>query len=164
MQDLTESQTIPHDEWVTLTTLASWKDVETLRLRLETNDIMVFIPDQLAMSYPGFNALGGIRVQIPKPEYEEARSIMKEWEASLLSVSATCPACNSQNAGYARNRRNPFVIALLIFLGMAFLPLVFLLGVFYLFFERGKMRLECRECKHIWKVRKKELRENEPAE
>ena len=143
----------PADEWITLTERFSIKDIDSLRLHLESNDITVFIPDESMMTthFGLFNGVGGFRLQVPKAKSREAYALMKEWEASLLLVNVQCPACHSHHAGYAPSRWNPLLVALSLF---------FLGGVILMFFDSyQQVRLECRNCKHTWKVSKKSLKE-----
>ena len=133
----------PADEWVTLTTRSSmWssiREINALRLWLETNGIMVFLPDEFTTTMDWFwlIALGGIRLQVPKSQLAEAQSLMREWEASRKLTSAnskdaitedaiewqkplsvasnTCPSCHSQNTRDVPNQGLLVLFALFIF-------------------------------------------------
>ena len=151
---MTGSQLPPADEWVTLTTRSLLSEADMLRLRLETNGIAVFIPDELtvsACSTLGTRMLGGIRLQVLQSDFQAAYTIKNELEMTLHRVVATCPVCHSQNVAYAKNRWNPLLLA----------SLIFFFGVFLIFgFTNNMERLECCDCKHTWKVRKKSLHES----
>jgi len=149
MHDLTNIQTPQANEWIELTARSSVSDIDALCLRLESNGIEVFLPDEYMAATTPFltNTTNGIRLMVQKKEQTKAYAIMKDWEASLLLVPASCPVCHSQHVVYAQERRNPLFMALLIFI----------FGIFLVVFQGNWVRLECRNCKHTWKVRKKSI-------
>ena len=134
----------PAEEWATLTRRSLLRDADALRLHLESNGITVFVPDEYTATanFLLVNAMNGVRLQVPKAELRQAHALMKEWEASLLLVSAQCPACHSHHVAYAPDKRNPLLIAL---------------SMIFWIFQSDDVSLECRDCKHTWKAKKESL-------
>ena len=147
MQDFTHLQTPQQNEWVTLTARSSLVDVDALRLRLEMHDITVLVPDDcsVATNFPITFAMGGIRLMVLKQDQRKAHEIMKDWEASLLVSSVSCPSCHSQNAGpvpESGKQKSILYYLLIIF----FWP-------FYLLFSNDETSFECRDCGKKWNER-----------
>jgi len=173
MQDLTENQATPPDEWVTLTTrsavFSAISEINDLRLWLETNGVEVFLPDEITAGMDPLRlyAMGGMRLQVPKSQIQNAHTLMKEWEASHDSVknaitedspewqtplpqtpqpapNVFCPYCHSSNVVYMQDS---CLRELFYFL---------FLGFFYLYHvnQYGR-RLECRDCRLTWRERER---------
>ena len=66
--------------WVTIYTAFSPADAQLVRSRLEAAEFMVNVADEMsALSMDGYAmAAGGIRVQVPADEAEEARALIDD--------------------------------------------------------------------------------------
>ena len=164
MQDLTDSQASPPDEWVTLTSRSSMWEASALRLHFESSGVAVIMPDEYSstMGYGVGRFYGGIRLQVPKSQLQEAHTLMKEWEASRHPAPLECPVCNSQNIVMPDRLKGIFISILFFGLGSMFYPALFL-GIIFPIVTFVSVLLwwlgfwewcKCRDCKHKWKIKK----------
>ena len=89
------------------------------------------------------NALGGIKVQVPEPDVEEARLVLqseatREQEEQDMpgAANAVCPACGSSNTHYFLDKRGSFSTWLVF--GIPLLP--------------ARSKNTCADCGCKWKV------------
>ena len=124
-----------------LTTVQVFGDVteaEIARSLLEHHGIFAFLPDKGVASTAWFltNAVGGVRLQVPGSDLDDARQLLGICDDFLAEGSVeNCPQCGSGDVF----RRSSFIagIAVLLLAGM---PLLL----------RGDARY-CRQCRHKWR-------------
>jgi hypothetical protein len=115
------------------------------RLQAEGLHPSVAFEHHIRMNWFISNALGGVRVQVPPSENEEAVEIIKkisqEYYLNLLEEDEKtrddlcCPSCASRNVKRSRVSES---LALVIFLFLK-LPFPYQTGAYY-----------CQSCKHRW--------------
>jgi Putative prokaryotic signal transducing protein len=127
-----------------LTTVATYSfpyEAQIARAKLDSEGIPAFVADEqtINMQWLYSNALGGVRLQVPKQFAQQASEILAEdYSEDLVQEKGIdtdhCQACNSANTEpYQKGRRWAF----LVFLGLDF-PLF-----------PVKNTVRCRACGHI---------------
>ena len=127
-----------------LTTIATYSfpyEAQISRGRLESEGIPAFIADEqtINMQWLYSNALGGVRLQVPKAYVEQALKVLAEDGTSALEAEVgidtrSCSECGSTHTEpYQKGKRWAF----LVFIGLDF-PLY-----------PVKNTTRCNECGHI---------------
>jgi predicted RNA-binding Zn-ribbon protein involved in translation (DUF1610 family) len=131
-----------------LITIARFRDLaeaELARGKLEAEGIPAFLADQclVGLDWNYSNAVGGVRLQVPKEYAEEARDILKADNSAALSELETsthfsqkesCPSCGSTTLRQTKLSRKSGAISLLLSLP------IFFWGT----------RIVCQRCGHSW--------------
>lgn len=141
--------------WVTVITFMYPHEAHLAAGVLESEEIAVFLQDELTTQVNNFysTALGGVKLQVPAEEAGRALEILKEAgyirepetaeepeEVKVFSKehATLCPYCNSKNV---RKNRQPGYVVLLSFL---------LLHAPIPFFRKN---YHCFDCGKEWKVK-----------
>lgn len=130
------------DRLVTIGAYSTPFEASLVRGRLEAFDIDATLVDAetVSVNWLWSNLLGGIKVQVPESDVEEALHLLSsEWsdEPDLQDAAETaiCPNCGSPATEYLLDKRGSFLTLLL--LGFPLLPAV--------------SKRECADCGHRWK-------------
>ncbi len=132
-----------------LVNIASYRDLPDAYLvkgKLESEGISVFLRNEhtIGVQWLYSNALGGVKLDVPESQVEQAHNILKEDYTEEITdqdqnestdADGTCPICNSTNTQYYDRARK-------------FGAITYLTGLPLLLF--GK-RYQCLDCKHVWK-------------
>lgn len=116
------SQEMNNATLVTIATYSFAHEAHIARARLEAEEIPVFIADEytITMQWLYANALGGIRLQVPRPFAETAKAIIEQDYSQLLedemgSDETACPQCGSTEVEpYTQGKRSAFMVFLLV--------------------------------------------------
>lgn len=135
--------------WITVITFIYPHEAHIAKSVLESEDIPVFIKDELTAQVNNFysTAIGGVKVQVPETEKEKAIELLREAgfikeEAkssepeSFFNESSNCPYCNSDNI---LKQKKPGYVTMLSILLLG-LPLPFFKNTYH-----------CFECGKDWK-------------
>ena len=89
---------------ITVATVGSLQEADAMRMRLESEGIRVFLPDEFtgASICAGATFLGGIRVQVDEPDERCAREILGAELAAEVSQRNRCPRCGSNDVAVQR--------------------------------------------------------------
>lgn len=118
-------------------------EAQIARASLDAAGIPAFVADEhtVNMNWLYSNALGGVRLMVPRGRFAEAKAILEADFSDQVELEATvepvlCPTCGSdQVEPYTQGKKPAF--------------LVFLLLGFPLFFYRHGLR--CTQCGIFWK-------------
>ena len=124
------------DHLVTIGAYSTPYEANLVRAELEAFNIDVTLADDetIAVNWLWSNALGGVKVQVPESEVEEARRLLAaEPEAQDATL---CPHCGSADTHYTLEKRASFLTWLL--LGLPVVP--------------AFSRTSCAACGFKWKV------------
>ena len=135
---------IPHGySYMDLRFIASFTKIHEAylaKIHLDMEGIQSFVFDEYIIGVHPFysNAVGGVKLTVPKSEYNEARLIIEkhfeEQKEHLESLSHQCPNCHSTDI----RQKTIFHIIFSILC-------IFIFGIFcILFFEKNK----CNNCGH----------------
>ena len=136
------------DDFITVATFSQPHDAYLAKAKLESEGITCFVADEyfVTVNWLFSNAIGGVKLQVPKWESELARDVLrprpqlivvaKEGDGSIPEDERVCPRCGSLDVYYTRfSRRAGFLaIALVGFL----LPWI-------------RRRWQCKQCDFEWK-------------
>lgn len=150
------------EKWITVITFVLPHEAYVAETLLRSSGITVSVRDEYIIGACHFysNAVGGVKLQVPGIEYEEALTILAEggyiktYEAIESSVTFgnrceyfprrymnECPYCGSENVAENRLPGLGFALAILLNLG-------FLLPFF------NRKYLSCFDCNKEWKIRR----------
>lgn len=110
-------------EMLTLGAYSTWFEANLVSSELEAFDLHPTLVDAqtINMNWLWSNALGGIKVQIPASEVEQARQILESRPAEPPSgpesdeTDATaCPICGSSDTHYYLDKRGSFLTWLIL--------------------------------------------------
>lgn len=133
-----------------LITIANFRDLplaELAKLKLDSEDIPCFLQDKnlVGVNWMYSNAIGGVKLQVPKEYIDSAKQILNEdCSADLATVedefpprdiNDLCEKCKSPNLIILDARRKAGAWSLL-------------LGIPLIFFRK---RYQCTDCDHIMK-------------
>lgn len=128
--------------WVTLQRYTYPHEAHPLKLRLESEGIRTFLADAHTIGVDPLLSIatGGVRLQVPIEQIEEAQAIMNSEFVSESEIPERrrCPDCSSEEVHYTRITKNPFLLAIIV-LGI---PLPFL-----------TRKWVCRSCNYQWDAR-----------
>ena len=164
MQDLTDSQASPPDEWVFLTKRYSQGEAHELQLLLESNGVNVFVLDKTPVMWYGVGAThGGVQIHVPKSQLQQAFHLVKNWDAENkpLPPPLECPVCHSKKVNQS-GALGAIVCAVFAcvfaymfcvdFLAVLIPGLIVIFTLLWWFDVWS--RCKCRDCKHAWKIKK----------
>lgn len=130
------------DPWVTLAQFSTAPEAHILRARLESHEIPAIVADEhlVTMDWLISNAIGGVRVRVPRTYLEQASCIVAELESGKYTLASEdeikkCPRCRANNV--KENRRSWKVSFLALFLFN--FPLPFRSNAY-----------KCLQCGHTW--------------
>ena len=148
-QNTNEPQNFQNGEWVTLRSCASITEMDDLCLCLLSNGIIVRTHDQYAetQNFLFMNTSSGYNVFVLKSSQKEAYAIMKNWEKESFLTSIHCPACHSQHVVYVNEQKEKS--------NLYYSIMIFIFGVFFIFFTSNRVKIKCLDCGHNWKERQK---------
>ena len=87
---------------ITVATVGSLQEADALRMRLESEGIRVFLPDEFTSASICTPFLGGIRVQVDEPDERCAREILGAEQAAEAARRNRCPHCGSGDVAVQR--------------------------------------------------------------
>jgi len=128
-----------------LTTIGSYNtflEASLVRSELEAFAVDVFLADaeMVRLNWMWSNALGGVKVQVPESEREEALDILglepcdeQDWPELPEAAVSACPACNTE---YFLDKRGAFLTLLI--LGFPVVP--------------AATKRICNDCGKRWKA------------
>lgn len=137
------------DSLVTVASFTYPWEADLARSKLEAADIPAFVTDAETVSLNWFlsNALGGVRVRVPKEYEDKALAVLNaevhavEWVAPGKQAAHPCPQCGA-------NESTPFR-------GRWWLPFVsWLVGDLPLLSRERKRK--CHACGYVWKIEEDE--------
>jgi hypothetical protein len=127
-------------EFETVTTFNEPSEAEPLQKRLNEAGIVARIQDDRRLQRYAFvsKPYAGIRLQVLKEKYQDARKLLQEWDAAegVLAAAVHCPACGSSRVEYPQFSRKSFIPN----------------SIFGLFMAVGVISKEfyCQECHYTW--------------
>ena len=133
------------DELVTIGSYSTAYEANLVRSELEAFGLDASLLDAgtVNLNWLWSNALGGVKVQVPESELEDARRILalepsndEDGPAAEETAPAVCPNCGSRDVAYLLDKRGCFLTWLLFSL-----PLVPALS-----------KLRCAHCGRRWKL------------
>jgi len=133
------------DALVTVGTYSTPFEAELARAELEAFDVDAFLADAdtIHMNWLWSNALGGVKLQVPESEADEARQILESRPGGLAAEPditggdiGACPSCGSTNTSYLLDKRGSFLTWLLV--GFPIIP--------------AFSRRVCGRCQFKWKT------------
>jgi hypothetical protein len=131
-------------EKVTVLTFNEPEHAEPARRRLEEAGIPATINDERKLQKYWFisEPLAGIQVCVPLPEYERARKLLHEWDATegILREAIHCPECGSSRVEYPQFTRK--------FITPTFGALLAAIGLV-------QREFYCVECQYTWPVKQR---------
>lgn len=125
---------------VTVATFNDPEKAQPLKNRLVQAGIQTEVVDEKNLQHVGFasESLAGIRVRVPKADFEKALLLLKQWEPEgVLRDAVRCPKCKSSRIQYPQMTRK-FVLPALLRIGIA-------LGIF-------KKQFYCEDCQYTWGI------------
>lgn len=131
---------------VTVAAFSFPHEAQLARANLESAGIPAFVADEhtINMQWMYSNALGGVKVQVPRAYAEEAQALLKaDFSANVVETPPApepprCPACSSTHCEVGSRGKVPAFLAL------------FLLGLPWWFTPVG---IQCHDCGLFTKVR-----------
>ena len=119
------------------------QEAHLCRIKLENSGVAAIVVDDItAQVAPHLaNAIGGIRVQVPDDEIENALVVLREERPPQpdLREGLTCPKCGAEDVAPAIHEKRSYVLSFLILILMMFpFPII-------------KRRYQCMKCNHLWK-------------
>jgi DNA-directed RNA polymerase subunit M/transcription elongation factor TFIIS len=151
------------DRLVVVATFLEPNEAHIARARLDAEGIQAILDGEhhVAMNWMISNAIGGVKLLVPEPDFEVARGILHEHAPEILdeetgdettaettaettgdtiaeTESDSCPSCQSTNVYRERMNRR------LVFLS------ILLLGIPFPFLSR---KMVCHRCGHRWSAR-----------
>ena len=124
---------------VTVATFNEPSKAEPLRQRLEKTGIHAEICDESKYEWSWFvtKPLAGIRLKVQKQDFENARRLIREWDANdgVLREAVRCPQCGSSRIEYPQFTRK--------FLLPNIVSLASVVGII-------DKEFFCQECEHTW--------------
>lgn len=130
---------------ITVATYSFPYEAEISRATLESNGIMAFVVDAhtINMQWLYSNAMGGVRVQVQRKNFEAARLILNTDYSSLVESEVEndeaehkCCQCSGITEPYTKGKKPAFLV-------------FFLLGFPLFFYQHG---LKCKSCGHFTKT------------
>jgi hypothetical protein len=117
---------------------STWYEANLVKSELEAFGIQGQLRDAcvIGVNWLWSNALGGIKVQVPESQADEARVIL-EAEPEEEREAAACPGCGGGNTRYYLDKRGSFLTWLL--LGVPVIP--------------AFSRMVCADCGRKWRSR-----------
>lgn len=151
------------NDWITIMTFTYPHESYVIRGALESASIETFLKDELTIHVDNFlsNAIGGIRLQVPKDKANEAKQFLRDGgyldypdvidsEPQKIKVfniskvnSSICPFCQSENIG---EKKIPTIWIVLSFF-LLYLPLPIFKRNYY-----------CFDCEKEWKISRKQTK------
>ena len=124
------------DHLVTIGAYSTPYEANLVRAELEAFDIDATLADDetIGVNWLWSNALGGVKVQVPESEVEEARQVRAAEPEAL--ESAVCPHCGSADTHYILEKRASFLTWLVF--GLPLIP--------------AFSRTSCAACGFKWKA------------
>jgi len=86
---------------VTIATVNYLQEADAMRVRLETDGIAVFLPDEFTFASFG-TGLIGVRIQVDEADAARAREILAIPDAPADTTFITCPTCGSSDVARRR--------------------------------------------------------------
>jgi hypothetical protein len=135
---------------ITVATYSFPYEAEISRATLESNGIMAFVADAhtINMQWLYSNAMGGVRVQVQRKNFEAARLILNTDYSSLVEseiendeaendgAEYKCSKCHGITEPYTKGKKTAFLV-------------FFLLGFPLFFYQHG---VKCKSCGHFTKT------------
>jgi Putative prokaryotic signal transducing protein len=145
-REMSEPEIPPNVELVTAASFSAPYEAHLAKGQLEANGIMAVIADEYTagMNWLFSNAIGGVKVQVDKPDLEDALKILAlsgQQEGDALEVDDSwgeCPKCGSKTVEFILERKGPAVLTWL------------LIGIPLLFASK---KLRCLNCNNDWKYK-----------
>jgi len=133
----------------TITTVTWMYQADFLCSQLASYGIDAYVPDQATAGVLPLHggALGGIRIQVPDEQFDQAVSILPEISSASVEKEPCCPKCGSTQVRYKRESWVFFAVMIL-FMGI---PVLWLKKIF-----------QCGSCGHRWKEDPLKNEEAEP--
>lgn len=109
------------DQLVTIGSYSTGYEASLVRAELEAFDIDASLADAdtIGVNWLWSNALGGVKVQVPESEVEEARRVLAT-QSDDAPEGIACPHCGSADTHYFLDKRASFLTWLV--LGIPIFP------------------------------------------
>jgi hypothetical protein len=138
------SETQVPDRLITIRSYSTPYEASLAKAELESFDIDATLADvdTISLNWLWSNALGGVKVQVPESEVEDALGILAAQPSDESTDgqdelgAVTCPSCGSSNTHYFLDRRGTFLTWLV--LGLPVIPVV--------------SKQACADCGGKWKA------------
>jgi predicted nucleic-acid-binding Zn-ribbon protein len=86
---------------ITIATVSYLQEADAMRVRLETDGIAVFLPDEFTFASFG-TGLIGVRIQVDEADAARAREILALPDAPATIITSSCPKCGSGDVARKR--------------------------------------------------------------
>jgi hypothetical protein len=101
------------DKWVTIATFEYAADLQVFKIKLESEDITVFVKDENTINSDPLisHAIGGVKVQVLQEDKERALLIYDSIRSYAIGddgLAITCPNCKAQKSETYYTQKNIF--------------------------------------------------------